>query len=195
MSIVTLVSGGLDSTLLAVLTAESNIQQFPLFLNYGQIFCKREYEACVLSLKRLKLPPARKMSLPGFGRAIPCGLTSRKKHVVKDAFLPNRNLLFLLCGASYAHSIGANAVAIGLLSEETHIFPDQTQDFLSSAKNTLSMSLGKEIEIVAPLMSFTKVDIVALAKKKRIIRWYSCHSGTRKPCGHCISCQEYSFRK
>ncbi len=195
MSIVTLVSGGLDSTLVAALTAESNIRQFPLFLNYGQIFCNREYEACVSSLKRLKLPPARKMSLPGFGRAIPSGLTSRKKHVVKDAFLPNRNLLFLLCGASYAHSIGANAVAIGLLSEETHIFPDQTQDFLLSAKSTISMSLGKQVEIIAPLMSFTKVEIVALAQKKGIVRWYSCHSGTKKPCGFCISCQEYRFKK
>lgn len=42
MAIVTLTSGGLDSTLMAVLTSQSNIQQFPLFVNYGQIFYTRE---------------------------------------------------------------------------------------------------------------------------------------------------------
>jgi 7-cyano-7-deazaguanine synthase len=193
MSIVTLVSGGLDSTLLAVLTAESNVQQFPLFLNYGQIFYKREYEACISALKKFGLPPPRRMNLAGFGHAIPCGLTSKRKHVVEDAFLPNRNLLFLLCGTAYAYSTGAHAVAIGLLNEETHLFPDQTQDFLSSAENVLSKSMGRGIEIVAPLMRFSKADIVALAKEKGIKSWYSCHSGTKRPCGHCISCREYNF--
>ena len=195
MSIVTLVSGGLDSMVMAVLTADSNVQQFPLFVNYGQIFYKREYESCISALGRLRLPPPQRMSLSGFGHAIPCGLTSRKKHVVKDAFLPNRNLLFLVCGAAYAHSTGANAVAIGLLTEETHLFPDQTQDFLNSAEITLSKSLGRGIHIVAPLMRFTKADVVAFAKEKGIKKWYSCHSGRRRPCGRCISCREYNFRK
>jgi len=195
MSIVTLVSGGLDSMVLAVLAAESNVQQFPLFVNYGQIFYEREYESCVSALKRLGLPVPRRMSVPGFGRAIPCGLTSRKKHIVKDAFLPNRNLLFLVCGAAYAHSTDANAVAIGLLTEETHLFPDQTQDFLNSAEITLCKSLGREIHVVAPLMRFNKADVVALAEEKGIKKWYSCHSGKKRPCGHCISCREYSFKK
>lgn len=57
--------------------------------------------------------------------------------VVKQAFLPNCNLLFLVCSAAYVFSSGAKVVAIGLLTEETHLFPDQTQDFLNSAEITL----------------------------------------------------------
>lgn len=193
MSIVTLVSGGLDSTLMALLTAESKIEQFPLFIDYGQIFYSREYESCIRNFKKLHLPRPLRMDLSGFGRAIPSGLTTSKKDVYSDAFLPNRNLLFLVCGAAYGQTIGAAAVAIGLLNESNHIFPDQTQEFLTSAEIVLAKSLGGEMKVVAPLMSFRKVEIVALARRKKITRWYSCHSGRKKPCGRCISCYEYQF--
>ncbi len=167
MSIVTLVSGGLDSTLMAVLVAESKIQQLPLFLNYGQIFYKREYEACLSAFKNLGLPRP----------------------------TPNRNLMFLVCGTAFAHSVGAVAVAIGLLNEQAHLFPDQTKEFLRGAESLLSKSIGHEIHIVAPLMGFNKAEVVALARDKGITKWYSCHSGKKRPCGRCISCQEYNFRK
>ncbi len=193
MAIVTLVSGGLDSTLMALLTAESKIEQFPLFINYGQIFCKREYSACINSFKTLHLPRPRRMNLGGFGQTIPSGLTTMKKDVLADAFLPNRNLLFLVCGGAYAQATGASAVAIGFLNEVDHLFPDQTQDFLSSTQVALSKSYGREIKIVAPLMSFNKAEIVALARGKGIKRWYSCHSGRKRPCGRCIACRQYKF--
>ncbi|MDE3109610.1 MAG: 7-cyano-7-deazaguanine synthase [Acidobacteriota bacterium] len=193
MPIVTLVSGGLDSTLMAVLTEESGLLQFPLFVNYGQVFCKREYDACISSFKKLGLPRPHSMDVSGFGHLIPSGLTSRRKHVVRDAFLPNRNLLFLVCAGAYAHLTGANAVAVGLLSEETHLFPDQTRDFLSSAEATMSVSLGHELSVVAPLSRFRKAHVVALAQEKGITAWYSCHTGRKRPCGRCISCREYKF--
>lgn len=193
MSIVTLVSGGLDSTLMALLTAESEIEQFPLFIDYGQIFFSREYNACIKNFENLHLPRPRRMSLGGFGHTIPSGLTTRKKDVLRDAFLPNRNLLFLVCAGAYAQTTGAAAVAIGLLSESNHLFPDQTQDFLSSAQVVLFKSLGREIKVVAPLMQFSKAEVVALARQKKIKEWYSCHSGQKKPCGRCISCREYKF--
>jgi 7-cyano-7-deazaguanine synthase len=193
MSIVTLVSGGLDSTLTAFLARESGIHQFPLFVNYGQIFYEREYRACVSSFKKLGLPRPRKANIPGFGRLIPSGLTSRKRHVFKEAFLPNRNLLFLVCGGAYAYETNASAVAIGLLSDETHLFPDQTIDFLRESEALLSKSLGRPIAVVAPLMRFSKAKVVALAKEKGITGWYSCHAGGKRPCGRCISCREYHF--
>ena len=47
MSLVTLTSGGLDSTLVAVLAKEDGIEQFPLFIDYGQICRDQELEACI----------------------------------------------------------------------------------------------------------------------------------------------------
>jgi 7-cyano-7-deazaguanine synthase len=39
-------------------------------------------------------------------------------------------------------------------------------------------------------MTFNKGDILKLAKIRGISNTYSCHSGTKEPCGICISCLE-----
>ena len=117
MGIVTLVSGGLDSTLMAVLAREANVQQFPLFVNYGQRALRQELAACRRSLQSNHLPKPAVMNVAGFGALIRSGLTDRRLHTFHDAFTPGRNLLFLLLGAAYAYEVQADAVSIGLLSE------------------------------------------------------------------------------
>jgi 7-cyano-7-deazaguanine synthase len=104
-------------------------------------------------------------------------------------------MLFLLVGAAYAYNIGANAVAIGLLNENTHLFPDQTADFIDKAEKTISICMGRRIKVVAPLMSFYKKDVIRMAKKYELTETYSCHSGQEKSCGICISCREILFAK
>ena len=54
MSIVTLVSGGLDSTLVAVLAREGGLEQYPLFVDYGQRAKNKELSACRAVLARLQ---------------------------------------------------------------------------------------------------------------------------------------------
>jgi 7-cyano-7-deazaguanine synthase len=191
MSTVTLVSGGLDSTVLALLTHEEGISQFPLFIDYGQLGKEREFDACVRNLGLMGLPRPEVAALAGYGALLRCGITDATKHIVKDAFLPGRNLLFLLVGAGYAFQCGATTVAIGLLDERLSLFPDQTSAFIADAQSMLSKCLGRSIRVSAPLMSFTKADVVAIAKARGITRSYSCHAGTEKPCGVCIACREY----
>ena len=53
--------------------------------------------------------------------------------------------------------------------------------------------MGFDIKILTPLRSFYKQDVVALAKEKKIFDTYSCHSGSKMPCGKCIACEEYNF--
>ena len=192
MSLVTLVSGGLDSTLMSVLAKEEGLTLLPLFIDYGQLCREREWEACVNVHAKLGLPSPAKMDLSGFGHLIPSGLTDSKLRVNEDAFLPGRNFLFLLAGCSYAYSTNSSAVAIGLLSEETHLFPDQTKEFIEKAQIALNAAMGRDINIIAPLMGMDKHDVLALARKKGIEGTYSCHAGTLPTCGSCIACQQYS---
>jgi len=110
--------------------------------------------------------------------------------VNEDAFLPGRNLLFLLAGCAYAYAMESSALAIGLLSEADHIFPDQTRQFLERTEDLMSLAMSYPVKIVAPLMGLTKRQVVLLARQKGIDRTYSCHSGTSSPCGECVSCQE-----
>ncbi len=193
MSIVTLVSGGLDSTLVARLAQEEGIMLFPLFINYGQRSYERELTACQTAMVKLGLPPPKVANLGGYGELIRSGLTDPTLRVLEDAFTPGRNMLFLLTAAAYAYQVGANAISIGLLHEDTSLFPDQTAAFLEEAQQMIQRCMGRDIQVLAPLSSFHKCDVVALAKKKGISGTYSCHMGGEVACGECIACNEFKF--
>lgn len=191
MSIVTLVSGGLDSTVMAMLAKEEGLTQFPLFIDFGQLGRDRELQACRANFLKHELPTPQVASLGGYGVLLSSGLTDPNKHILDDAFLPCRNLMFLTVGAAYAFQCGAATLGIGLLDETFHLFPDQTKVFLTDAEALLTKSLGKPIKLVAPLMSFSKAEVLEIAKAKGITGTYSCHAGTETPCGVCIACREY----
>jgi len=190
LGLVTLVSGGVDSILMSLLAREEGIDLFPLFVDYGQLCVDREWKACSALHKKYRLPKPRRMNLSGFGGLIESGLTTKRLRINEDAFLPGRNSLFLLVGASYACQVHADAVAIGILTEEHHLFPDQTSAFVRSCEETFEIALGKKVALLTPLIKFSKADVLQLAKKKNISGTYSCHAGGPKPCGKCVSCVE-----
>ena len=96
MSVVNLVSGGLDSTLIAVMMREEGIEQFPLFIDYGQRAAKREWDTCQEVHSRHGLPIPVRMDLSGYGAVISTGLTRESLDIRTEAFTPGRNLMFLL---------------------------------------------------------------------------------------------------
>ena len=193
MSVVTLVSGGLDSSLVALLAKEEGLEQFPLFVDYGQRARARELAACRAVMERLGLPEPVVAELGGFGALIRSGLTDPSLHVVDDAFTPGRNMLFLLVASAHAYQRGADAVSIGLLHEDASIFPDQTSAFLAEAEAIIRRWMGRELRVLAPLAGFHKVDVVALAQEKGVVGTYSCHLGLEDACGACIACNEFRF--
>lgn len=195
MSFVNLVSGGLDSTLVAVMAKESGMEQFPLFIDYGQRAAQREWQTCQAVHRWLGLPTPVRMDLSGFGQVIASGLTREELPVKEAAFTPGRNFLFLLMGSSYAYQVGAYSVAIGLLAEQFSIFPDQRRNFLTQAESAISVAMGRDITVLTPLMDFGKVDVVQLAEAKGISGTYSCHAGSSEPCGRCIACLEFQFER
>lgn len=193
MSIVSLVSGGLDSSLMSVLAMENGNKQYPLFIGYGQLGLEKEWQSCQKIHKAFDLSQPFKMDISGYGKTILSGLTSKEKHVKDEAFLAGRNLVLLTMGAAYAYQNGANAVSIGFLKKDTAIFNDQTDEFLKKAQDTISFAMDFDVKILTPLRDFYKKDIVELAKQKKIYDTYSCHAGTDIPCGKCIACEEYNY--
>lgn len=195
MSIVTLVSGGLDSTLIACLAKEEGVNQFPLFVDYGQRARERELAACRTAMASLGLPEPQVADLSGYGRLIRSGLTDTSLRIIEDAFTPGRNMLFLLTAAAHATQVNADAVSIGLLHEDTSLFPDQTTSFLVDAEQMIERCMGRCIRVLAPLSMFHKHEVVALARSKGISGTYSCHLGGVTPCMNCISCNEFKFKE
>ena len=189
MKIVTLVSGGIDSSVMTFLLKKEGHELFPLFIDYGQLAGKKEWKACQRFCSYLGIKPHR-MNISGFGKLVPSGITTKKLDIEKDAFLPGRNLLFLTLGASYGYHRSAYIVTIGLLSNP--IFPDQTVEFVQSSQKSINAALGVDIKILTPLISLNKTDVIGLARKYELplSLTYSCHSGDEQPCGECISCKE-----
>jgi len=195
MSIVTLVSGGIDSTLMSLMAHEEGIVINPLFVDYGQLSSNREWNACEQLHERYGLPLVKRMDVSGFGRIVPSGITDPTMRINEDAFLPGRNLLLLLCGAAYAYSVQADGVAIGLLNPEDCLFPDQTLDFLRKTEDIIETAMKKRITVLAPLIEFTKADILSLATARGLQDTYSCHAGGNEPCGKCVACIEIANAK
>ena len=167
-------------------------KQIPIFIDYGQLSRNKEWEACKKVLTKSDLPEPIRIDVSGYGKLMSTGITDPKKHIYDDAFLPGRNLLFLVVAGSYAHHRGAKKVAIGLLSEKFHLFPDQTERFIVNANIAVNEALNDSIAIVTPLINFSKGDVIKLAKHYGLPLYetYSCHSGGEKYCGKCISCLE-----
>lgn len=88
MSMVSLVSGGLDSTLVGAMLREQAIDNYPLFIDYGQRAAITEWTTCQAVHERFNLPTPVRMDLSGFGKVIQSGLTSATLHIKDDAFAP-----------------------------------------------------------------------------------------------------------
>lgn len=191
MRVVTLLSGGLDSSLLSYLLKEEGVNQYPVFINYGQLNFHKEIEACKNICYEIDLGEPEIIDVRGVGKSIKSGLTNDKLDINLDAFLPNRNALFLLLASSYAYKKNCTHVAIGILDEKNCVFPDQTRIFLDSMERLIETSLSKKISILSPLINLSKIDVIKLAEQKGISNTYSCHAGGDEPCGKCISCLEF----
>src|SRR5258708_7156485 len=131
MSLVVLMSGGIDSSVSAALAIEDGIDVIPVFVNYGQRANGRELAASRAICSKLGIGEPEVVDLSGFGVSIPSGLPRTDLDLHDDAFLPGRNLLLLLAGASVAFSRGAAGVVIGLLDDSVAIYPDQRGEFIT----------------------------------------------------------------
>lgn len=178
---------------MAVLAREEGLRQYPLFVDYGQLAAEREWNACRRVFRRMRLPAPARLDLSSYGSFIKSGITTRRRNIVRDAFLPGRNSLLLLAGAAYARQRKCEAVCIGLLDDSRHLFPDQTREFLSRVQGVLPDSVAYPVAIRSPLMNFSKQAVIRLAQKHGIDGTYSCHRGGKEPCGRCISCAEFEL--
>ena len=192
MAVVTLVSGGIDSLVMCKLLENDGQEIMPIFIDYGQLAHKKEWGSCKKVFHMSDLPVPEKIDLSGYGKSIRSGITDNSMDICTDAFLPGRNLIFLVVAASYAFQKEIKNVAIGLLSEKTHLFSDQTEEFLVNANFAINSALGDYITILTPLINFGKNDVIELAKRLNlpIEHTYSCHSGNNSYCGKCIACRE-----
>lgn len=193
-NVVVLLSGGLDSCVMLDSFVQRGWAARSLFVNYGQINLEMEKQSSQRIAKNYG-SHWECMDIHGFGQLIPSGLTNKNYDIVKNAFLPGRNLLFLLMASSYAVMTGSGYVAIGLLSEKYSLFPDQRRGFIEVAESCIQAAMGIDIKVLVPLFDLSKQDVIAIAQERKVSGTYSCHAGTSVPCGNCIACLEFKRKE
>lgn len=108
----------------------------------------------------------------------------------ESVWVPNRNALFLNIAASFADSFGYNNILFGANKDEAQTFPDNTESFREKISDLFQYSTLVKPKVVAPLINYTKNDIVRIAIENSIplelVR--SCYNSGSKHCGKCESC-------
>ena len=193
-----LLSGGLDSTVLAGVSKDEYNIELALTFDYGQKAAKQELEAAIhiadyynIKHQIIKLPFLKEITKtsPVSNDDIPkdnLGTLNSAKLV----WIPNRNGLFLNIAAAFADSCGYTHILFGANKEEGETFPDNTKEFTDALTKSFEFSTLVKVKAAAPLINYNKNDIVSLAIKHSVpleMVW-SCYGGGEKNCGICESC-------
>jgi len=198
---VILLSGGLDSTTTLYYAKSKGYKTFCLIFDYGQRHKKEISQAVKIAEKSKSKYHIVKINLPQKSSAlldknIPL---PENRNIIPDeiptTYVPARNIIFLSFAASFAESIGANAIFIGANAIDYSGYPDCRPEFFRSFNKTLKEGLkagveGNAIKIHTPLIRKTKAQIIRMGFKLKVpyhLTW-SCYKGGRKPCGACDSC-------
>ncbi len=194
-----LVSGGVDSAILAHDLLGDYARVWPIYVRFGL----RWEEAELASLRRfLDAAPRR-----GLGRLVvldePIGEVYGRGHWssaggarVPDAatedeavFLPGRNLLLLTKAAIWCRLRGVGSLALGCLGANP--FPDSTPDFFEHFQGVAGSALGGTVEILRPFDRLHKQDVLRRGLGLPLDLTFSCldpRDGLH--CGACNKCAE-----
>jgi 7-cyano-7-deazaguanine synthase len=204
---VVLLSGGMDSCVCAAIAGEkhgaSNLAL--LHASYGQRTEKRERRAfqeiadfyavgerLMIQLDHFRAIggsaltdpsieiPENELVQPGAGKAIPV------------TYVPFRNAHFLSAAVSWAEAIGAAAIYIGAVAEDSSGYPDCRPEYYRVFQELIRAGTKPEthIEMVTPVIEMRKSEIVRRGLKLGAplhLSW-SCYQGEEEACGVCDSC-------
>ena len=179
---VCIMSGGMDSTLCAVMAKKAGYDIVALHFDYGQRTMKREKRAFNEICERLGI--TKKMSLDvsfiaqiGGNSLTDESLQIRKDGVEKDVpntYVPFRNGIFISVAAALAEKENAQAIYIGVVEEDSSGYPDCKESFIKSINEAINLGTSPSFscEIITPLE----------------LTW-SCYESDDEACGLCDSCR------
>jgi 7-cyano-7-deazaguanine synthase len=199
---VLLLSGGLDSCVLAAWAQARGVEIIGLSFDYGQRHCI-ELQAAQRIARALGIAH-QIVVLDGFNTLI--GGSTLTNHALemphghfadesmKATVVPNRNMVMMSIAAAHALALGANCVAIGAHAGDHTIYPDCRASFIEAF--AVAVRVGnwnaEAFRVWSPFKDETKAEIVAIGNALRapMSLTYSCYEGNATHCGKCGTCFE-----
>lgn len=201
---VSILSGGLDSTVSTAIALEEMSVQLAVTFDYGQRAAKKEISAAAFFCKKWKI--RHKVIKLGFLSELGASaLTSASKKMphlsvgalskgtaasAKAVWVPNRNGIFINAAGAIAESEKFNCVLTGFNKEEAVTFPDNSVEFLSAINRSLKFSTANKVFATSFVKDMEKTEIMraAVDEELKIEKMWFCYEGHKKWCGICESC-------
>jgi len=197
---VVLLSGGLDSCVTAAIAARSHRLAF-LHLNYGQRTQAREAKAFQDLADSFGVAHRLVIDADHLSRMGGSSLTDTRMEVapanlgsqeIPSSYVPFRNANILAMATSWAEVLGAHAVFIGAVSEDSSGYPDCRPEFFEAFNRVIAAGTRPEtrITIQTPIIHLAKAEIVktGLELHAPLHLTWSCYQSEDEACGVCDSC-------
>jgi 7-cyano-7-deazaguanine synthase len=120
------------------------------------------------------------------------GATGSHESEIPVTYVPFRNAHFLSVGVSWAEAIGAKAIYIGAVAEDSSGYPDCRPEYYRVFQELIRVGTRPEtqIEIVTPVIRLKKSEIIRKGRELGAplhLTW-SCYQNEEEACGVCDSC-------
>ncbi len=202
---VVLLSGGMDSCVTAAIARKTHRLAL-LHASYGQRTERRErrafYEIADFYSVRDRLMVRLDSLLQIGGSALTDARVPVPESDVNPAggtagipitYVPFRNAHFLSAAVSWGEVIGARAVFVGAVAEDSSGYPDCRPEYYRAFAEVVRTGTRPEtqIEIVTPVIAMRKSEIVrrGLALGAPLHLTWSCYQFEDEACGACDSCR------
>jgi len=202
---VVLLSGGMDSCVCGAIARErhgaGNVAL--VHASYGQRTERRERQAfeeiadfwALRERLMVKLDHFRVIggsALTDARIAVPENELGSCASTIPVTYVPFRNAHFLSVAVSWAEAIGAGAIYIGAVAEDSSGYPDCRPEYYRVFQELIRVGTKPEteIEIVTPVIGLKKSVIIKRGMELGAplhLTW-SCYQGEEEACGVCDSC-------
>ena len=115
---------------------------------------------------------------------------------MRSTVVANRNAIFAMVATGVAVAGGAHAVGLGIHAGDHFIYPDCRPPFVAAAEHLARVAnegfVAESFQILAPFLSWTKGEIVRRGAELGVpfeVTW-SCYKGGTVHCGTCGTCVE-----
>ena len=201
---VVLLSGGMDSCVTAAIANQTH-RLATLHVSYGQRTERRERRAFDEVADFYNVRERLAIRLDSFAQIGGSALTDERITVpesgaalARDAgipitYVPFRNAHFLSAAVSWAEVIGATAIFIGAVAEDSSGYPDCRPEYYRAFAELIKQGTRPEthIEIATPVIAMKKHEIVRRGVElgAPLDRTWSCYQFEDEACGMCDSCR------
>lgn len=199
---IVLLSGGLDSMVVAGLAREAKRRIVALTIDYNQ---RHQIELAAAARIAERIGVARHIVLPldltrFGGSALTADIAVPKDGVapgIPVTYVPARNTIFLSLALGLAEASGARELHIGVNALDYSGYPDCRPDFIAAFEGLANLATRAGIEgdrfvVHAPLLAMTKADIAREAARLGLdagLSWSCYDPAGDRHCGRCDACR------